>query len=152
VETVKREPGERAGSGAGASVLLYDGECGLCQFTVRWMLGHDREGRLLFAQQQGAVGRAVFERHGLDMKQVDSVVLVSWFEVPGERVALRSDAILEALTVLGGGWRWVAGVGRLVPRGVRDAVYRWVARNRMRLFGGADVCAVLSEAERARFL
>jgi predicted DCC family thiol-disulfide oxidoreductase YuxK len=137
---------------SGRHVLLYDGVCGLCQWTVRWMLRHDREGRLLFAPQQWPVAAEVFARHGMDKEQTNSAVLVSNFGKPGERLAVRSDAILGCLSVLGGGWAVLARLARLVPRALRDAAYRWLARNRIRLFGSVELCALPTAAERARFL
>jgi predicted DCC family thiol-disulfide oxidoreductase YuxK len=124
----------------------------LCQFTVQWMLRHDPGGRLLFAAQQTTVADAIFRRHGLDKDLVNSAVLVSGYDTPEERLAVRSDAILEALKVLGGGWAMLASIARIVPRPLRDAAYRWMARNRIRLFGRADSCALPTPAERARFL
>ncbi len=139
-------------AGSGRSVLLYDGVCGLCQTTVRWMLQHDRDGRLLFAPQQWAVAEEVFARHGLVKEQVNSAVLVSDFGGAQEALAVRSEAILGCLTALGGGWAAVAAMGRLVPLAVRDWAYRWLARNRLRLFGTRDLCALPSAADRSRFL
>ena len=136
----------------GRAVLLYDGVCGLCQRTVRWMLRHDPEGRLLFAPQQWPIAAEVFAHHAIEMEQVNSVVLVSNFGEAGEGIALRSDAILDCLSVLGGGWGVLASVVRVVPRGLRDAVYQWIARNRIRFFGAAELCALPAPAERARFL
>ncbi len=136
----------------GRHVLLYDGVCGLCQHTVRWMLRHDPEGRLLFAAQQQPVAEEVFARHGLDKEQVNSAVLVSHYGDPEEALAVRSEAILGCLTVLGGRWALLARVARVIPRGLRDVAYRWLARNRLRLFGTAELCALPTPAERARFL
>jgi predicted DCC family thiol-disulfide oxidoreductase YuxK len=141
-----------ANSPTGGTVLLYDGECGLCQFTVRWMLRHDPGGRLLFAAQQTTVADAIFRRHSLALEQVNSAVLVSGFATPQEQLAIRSDAILGALRVLGGIWTVFAVVGRIVPLSLRDAAYRWMAHNRIRLFGKADSCAIPTPAQRARFL
>jgi predicted DCC family thiol-disulfide oxidoreductase YuxK len=137
---------------SGQHVLLYDGECGLCQHTVRWMLRHDPEGRLLFAPQQWPIAAQVFANHGLDITQVNSAVLVSNFGEPQEALVIRSNAILRCLTVLGGFWKVLATMARLVPRPIRDAAYRLLARNRLRLFGTAELCALPTPAERARFL
>jgi predicted DCC family thiol-disulfide oxidoreductase YuxK len=137
---------------AGRNVLLYDGVCGLCQSTVRWMLRHDPEGHLLFAPQQNPLATEILTRHAVDKEQVNSAVLVSDYNTPQERLALRSDAILGCLTVLGGGWAVLAGAARLVPPPVRDAAYRWLARNRIRLFGSVELCALPTPAERTRFL
>jgi len=136
----------------GRAVLLYDGVCGLCQRTVRWMLRHDPEGRLLFAPQQWPIAAEVFAHHAIEMEQVNSVVLVSNFGEADERIAVRSDAILGCLNILGGNWAVLGGVVRMVPRGLRDAVYQWIARNRIRFFGAAELCALPGPAERARFL
>jgi predicted DCC family thiol-disulfide oxidoreductase YuxK len=116
------------------------------------MLRHDPEGRLLFAPQQSPLAAEVFARHGLDKELANTAVLVSNFGEPHEFLTLRSDAILGCLTILGGRWAVLAGAARLVPHALRDACYRWLARNRIRLFGSAELCALPTPAERARFL
>jgi len=144
-------PGARATS-TGRNVLLYDGACGLCQRTVRWMLRHDRDGRLFFAPQQQPLAAEVFARHALDKELVNSAILVSNFNTPQESLALRSDAILGCLTVLGGGWAFLAVLARLIPHSLRDLAYRWLAHHRIRIFGPAELCGLPTPAERARFL
>ena len=62
-----------------------------------------------------------------------------------------SDGYLRLARALGGRWR-AAAVLRLVPRFLRDAAYRFVARNRYRWFGRAEVCALLSPEQRERLL
>jgi predicted DCC family thiol-disulfide oxidoreductase YuxK len=141
----KSQDGENEVAAGGGYVLLYDGVCGLCQTTVRWMLRHDPEGRLRFAPQQWPAAEEVLARHGLDAQSVNSAVLVTDFGGADERLALRSDAILGCLGALGGVWALVGRLGRLVP-------YRWLARNRIRLFGSVELCALPTAAERARFL
>jgi len=151
-ESTLKAVANEANPAIGRSVLLYDGECGLCQFTVSWMLRHDPGGHLMFAAQQTAVADAIFQRHSFHKELVNSAVLVSRYNTPEEELAVRSNAILGALKVLGGGWAVFAWFARIVPRPLRDAAYRWLARNRIRLFGKADSCAVPTPAERARFL
>ncbi|HUD21990.1 MAG TPA: DCC1-like thiol-disulfide oxidoreductase family protein [Acidobacteriaceae bacterium] len=136
----------------GSSILFYDGACGLCQRTVRWMLRHDPQGRLHYAPQQHPLAAAVFARHALKPQQTNSAVLVLHFGQPGESVALRSEAILECLRVLGGAWALLAGIARLVPRTLRDGAYNRLAYNRHRLFAQGDLCALPTAAERTRFL
>jgi predicted DCC family thiol-disulfide oxidoreductase YuxK len=130
-------------------VLLYDGACGLCAESVLFVLRHDtsrRDGRpLRFAPLGGAFAAAY-----IDDARDDSVV---WYEerALGEPIVkLRSDAVLETLRYLGGGWRLVAAAARIVPRVVRDAAYRWVAVRRYRL--RPQACLLPTAEERARFL
>jgi predicted DCC family thiol-disulfide oxidoreductase YuxK len=137
---------------SGPCVLLYDGECGLCGRTVRWLLRHDTHGRLLFAPLQQTLDGEVFAGNALPSQPISSAVLVMNFGEPGERVVVRSDAILGCLSVLGGGWALLAAVARLVPRLLRDIAYNWLARNRHWLFADGECCALPTAAERARFL
>jgi predicted DCC family thiol-disulfide oxidoreductase YuxK len=131
--------------------VLFDGRCGLCDGAVRWLIRHDRRAALAFAPLEGAVAARVRLRHPELPPGDETFVLVESPEAPAERVRVRSDAALAALARLGGGWRLAAGL-RVVPRFVRDAVYRWVARNRTRWFGRLEACRVPTPEERARFL
>ena len=54
----------------------------------------------------------------------------------------RPHSAFAHLTGLGGGWPVLATAARAVPRGARDRVYRWVARNRRRWAG--TTCTVPS--------
>ena len=136
----------------GCCILFYDGSCGLCQRTVRWMLRHDSQGRLHFAPLQQPLASEVFTRHALDVQHTNSAVLVTHFGEPAERVVMRSGAILGCLGVLGGRWALLAAIARLVPRALRDGVYNWLARNRHGLFAIGESCPLPTADERARFL
>ena len=132
-------------------VLLYDGDCGLCAGSVQFLLRHEpphRRAALRFAPLQGAFAAQVRARHP-ELVGVDSVVWVDPSN-PVAPVRVRSDAALQALTHLGGGWALMAALGRVVPRMVRDAVYDRIARHRLSL--AAPRCLLPTPEERARFL
>ncbi len=126
-------------------VIVFDGICVLCNGWVRFLLKHDRKGRYRFAAMQSQAGRALLAGHGLDPDDPASFLLVE-----GAQAWTDSDAIRRVLTGLGGVWR-LAAVIAVVPRFVRDPLYRWVARNRYRWFGMTE-CRVPTDEERARFL
>ena len=117
-------------------VLLFDGECGLCQSLVRAMLRHDRLGRLCFAPLQGNTGQAFLRSHGLSTTDFDSLVFVADLTRQDTAFYQRSTGALAALRELGGGGRVLARLLAIVPAAWRDAGYRLVARLRYRLFGG----------------
>lgn len=134
-------------------ILLYDGSCGLCARSVQFVLAHEHGSHALrFATLQGEHGRrALASRPSL--AGVDSVI---WLE-PSQadrpaRVLVRSEAVLAVLRHLGGPWRALASVGRIVPRVSRDALYRIVARYRYRVFGREQACLLPTPEQRARFL
>ena len=132
--------------------MLYDGVCGLCTRLVQWVLRADRRGVLRLAPLQGELAREVKLRHP-EMVGADTVV---WLEPASqggrERVLLRSEAVLRLWTYLGGRWGLLAGLGRRVPRKLRDRLYDQVARRRLRWFGAAEKCELPAAEQRARML
>lgn len=116
--------------------VLYDGACGLCHASVRFVVARDRAGRFRFAPQDAATA------------DPSTVVVLS---ADGRRL-VRSAAVLYMLSRLGGGWPLVAALGRLVPRPLGDAAYRAIARVRHRLFRQPQgLCPVVPPHLRDRF-
>ncbi|MGE0709306.1 MAG: thiol-disulfide oxidoreductase DCC family protein [Planctomycetota bacterium] len=135
-------------------LLLYDGECGLCDRTVQAVLERDARGLVHFAPLQGQTARAVLTRHGRDPAppRFDSVVLVEGFGGARERLVERSDAAIALARHLGGRSASLARFLELIPRPLRDAAYGLVARNRHRLFPPPSACRIPRPGERVRFL
>lgn len=127
-------------------VVVFDATCLLCSRWVAFLLAHDRKGRIRFAAMQGHHGQALLQQHGLDPADPTSFL---WVE--NERGYRNSDAILRLIAGLGGAWRMLT-VLRVIPRSLRDAAYRLIARNRYRWFGRSERCLVPDAAVRQRFL
>lgn len=131
----------------GASELvLYDGTCGLCAKSVRWILRHERDHDLRFAPLQGETAAALRAKYPNIPEQIDSVVYID-----GERAHLRSKAFLHAARHLKAPWRW-AYAFRWFPGFLLNLGYRLVAAVRYKVWGRADLCEVPSPEQRARFL
>ncbi len=128
--------------------LFYDGHCGLCQRSVRFVLAEDRTGHAFtFAPLQG---QRIHEL--LDQNQTqslpDSIVVVTH----DKKIFVRSNAIIHILTALGGVWRLLGILLRLIPRPIRDAAYNTIARVRHRIFQTPEnVCPILPPDLRQRF-
>jgi len=133
-----------------ATVLLYDGSCGLCSRTVQFILRHDKKKFLLFAALEGQFG-SDFLRERPELDDLDSMV---WIETEENRVPVRYDvrsaAALRVVRYLGGFWR-LALVGWLVPRVARDWIYDRVASHRHLVPGGPD-CLTPDSETRTRFI
>lgn len=126
-------------------LLLYDGQCGLCNRFVAWVIGRDAGGSMRFATLQGRYGDAA--RRALPQLQgIDSMVLLH-----RDGAWTHSTAVLEVARYLGGFWA-VATVGYVLPRMVRDWLYTAVARVRYRVFGKSDACQVPATDVRGHFL
>jgi predicted DCC family thiol-disulfide oxidoreductase YuxK len=115
-------------------IIVFDAECVLCSANARFVLRHDKARRFRLASMQGAVGAALYRRFGIDPADPESLIVVD-----GDCAYRDSDAILAIYGGLGWPWRALAA-GRAIPRFLRDPVYRWIARNRYRMFGRRDVC------------
>jgi predicted DCC family thiol-disulfide oxidoreductase YuxK len=141
-EAVAARPFER--------LVLFDGVCGFCNASVRWLIERDRSAQLRFAPLQGSTAAELRRRHPEIPQDLDTIAYVD-ASGGAERVYLRSEAVWRA-------WaqveperallRWL----RRVPRPLADVAYRIFARLRYRLFGRLSSCRVPSPEERARFL
>lgn len=127
-------------------IVVFDGQCLLCNGWVQFLLRHDTAQRIRFASMQGAAGQQLLAQAGLRVDGLQTLLVVD-----GERSWQHTAAIFRVLHGLGGLWR-LAWVGWLVPAPLRDAVYRWVARNRYRIWGRSDTCRIPSPETSARFL
>jgi predicted DCC family thiol-disulfide oxidoreductase YuxK len=114
-------------------IILYDGICVLCSGWVRFIVERDRARRFRFTPIQSPYGRALARALGIDPENPDTNAVIL------DGVACRrSDAAIRVVSSLPC-WRWVRWL-RLVPRPLRDAFYRLVARSRYRVFGRHAVC------------
>ena len=114
-------------------IILYDGVCVLCSGWMRFVLRRDREKLFRFTPIQSDYGRALAQGLGIDPDDPDTNAAV-W----GGIAYRRSDAALRVVSLLPG-WGWVRGL-QMVPRPLRDLVYRCIARSRYRLWGRHAVC------------
>ncbi|MDM0120033.1 thiol-disulfide oxidoreductase DCC family protein [Variovorax arabinosiphilus] len=127
-------------------IVVFDAQCLLCDGWVRFLLRHDRWRVLRFASIQGANGRALLGRAGLQIDGLQTLLLVD-----GDRSWQHTAAILRVLHALGWPWR-LAWAAWLIPAPLRDALYRWLARNRYRWFGRSDACLMPPPDHAQRFL
>ncbi|MCA8957674.1 MAG: DUF393 domain-containing protein [Planctomycetes bacterium] len=131
---------------AAGPLLLYDGECGLCQRSVQFVLAHEADHRVRFATLQGEVAARLRSRLGGVPHDVSSMVFFD-----GERVHLRSRAVCFLARHLRMPWRF-AWYLRFVPAWFGDLAYRLVAAHRYRAFGRAETCLLPDPEQRTRFL
>jgi predicted DCC family thiol-disulfide oxidoreductase YuxK len=132
-------------------LVLYDGVCGLCDRFVQFLLRIDRTDQLRFAALQGAIGAEILKRHGRENDALSTVLLARDYPSGTSELLERSDAALFAIASTGGIYRAV-NLFRVVPRGLRDAIYRFVAARRHRMFAKLDACPVPKPETRAKFL
>jgi predicted DCC family thiol-disulfide oxidoreductase YuxK len=127
-------------------IVVFDGVCNFCNGAVNFIIKRDPHGKFAFTPMQSELGNQLMTRCGVSETDVDTFLLIK-----GGRCFFFSSAALEIAKDLAGVWP-LLGAFRLVPRPIRDAVYKVLARNRYTLFGKRDACMVPSEAVRSRFI
>jgi predicted DCC family thiol-disulfide oxidoreductase YuxK len=133
----------------GSSTIFYDGACGLCHRAVRFVLAEDRDGDAFrFAPLDSETFRASVPE-SIHPELPDSIVLRD----PDGALHVKADAVLAIGARLGGLWRVLATVVRIVPSTLLDAAYDVVARVRRRMFAQPKTaCPLLPPHLRERFL
>lgn len=115
------------------AILFYDGYCGLCNSSVQFVLRHEKSATLIFAALQSDFGKSELSTL---QPLPDSLILRE-----NGNFYVESDAALRLCRYLKWYWRWMQ-LFLLVPKFVRNTVYRWIARNRYTWFGKVDYCSI----------
>lgn len=118
--------------------LIFDGQCGFCTRSVRWIQRLDRHRRIACYPYQN---RAAVARAGLS---VDDARQAVWVIDAGQ--AHRGAAgINKALDVAVGVGVFTAIYRVRAIRGLQDAAYRWIAAHRHRFPGMTPWCTTHPE-------
>ena len=105
-------------------VILFDGTCNLCSWSVQFIINHDLEGLFHFLSLQSEEANKLLAEQGIEKDSLDSVILVE-----GSKLLSKSEAIIRVSQYLPGWWP-VVSILTLIPKSLRDAVYDLIARNR----------------------
>ena len=126
-------------------MVVFDGECAFCNRWVDFLLQFDRRDIFRFCARQSESGAAFSRQAGLPEGGIGSIIVVD-----DGRWLSRSTAVLRMFSLLGFPFSLIA-VFRLIPAVLRDVVYDFIARNRIRWFGRMQACRLPAPAERHRF-
>jgi predicted DCC family thiol-disulfide oxidoreductase YuxK len=128
--------------------IFYDGHCGLCHRSVRFVALRDPRGeRFQFAPLHGQLfNRLISKQDALGLPDSFAVL-----KEDGTRLT-KSAAVLHVLFRLDGCWRTLARLFNWIPRPVRDTTYDGIARIRSKLFARPKhTCPALPSELRSRF-
>jgi len=112
--------------------LAFDADCLMCNRFLSFLADEDHKERLTF--EPLPEGRK-------------ATMLATRDDTTYER----STAVIVTMEALGGHWRGMALLARLIPRPLRDLVYRFIAKNRHR-FSRKSICQLPSAAVRSRLV
>jgi len=128
------------------ATVLFDGPCHFCNATVRFVIANDPAAHFRFAPLESAAAAQLVAPYGRDPSASGSIIVID-----AAGIHDRSDAVLRIARGLRRPWCWL-GLLAIVPAGVRDRIYDFIAANRYRLFGRSATCPLPPPAIRDRFL
>lgn len=128
------------------AIIIFDGICNLCNKAVFFVIKHDKKQYFQFAPLQSKAAEKLLKPWDINPKKSDSIILIH-----NNRLYTESSAALKIAGKLNGIWK-LGILFFIVPKFIRDAVYRLIARNRYRWFGKKDVCMTPTKELEKRFL
>ncbi|GFH49749.1 hypothetical protein CTEN210_06225 [Chaetoceros tenuissimus] len=118
-------------------IILFDGVCNFCNSSVNFIIDHDEHAKFRFTFIQGPLGKSLLMKHGKDVNDLSSMVLVT----KEGNAYFKSDAVLKISNDLDGYmYPMLANIGAWVPSFLRDHAYTLIAENRYRFLGKKDEC------------
>jgi len=122
-------------------VILFDGQCNLCNGGVNLAIDYDPKGSFRFASLHRRVGKSLLLRSGRDPDDISSIVVC----FPSGEAYVDCEAVLLIAQGLKNPLPIVARVGKVVvPAMLREAIYQYISKNRYKfaLPGEFDSCRV----------
>ena len=127
------------------SVILFDGDCNLCNHFVQFVISKDKKKNINFSSLQSQFGRQIVSKHKL--QHIDSIIYLN-----GDNAYTYSDAIIEILKTIEGIWSIIGYFIKIIPKNIRNYFYKIIAKKRFSLFGKTNSCLLPSPELNARFL
>ena len=128
-------------------IILFDGVCNLCDAAVQFVIQHDKKDVFRFVALESELGQEILEHIGINSKNIDSII----FYEPGVACYYKSQAALEIAKSLGGFFHF-GTFFRIIPTGISNQLYDYIAKNRYKWYGKKESCLMPTAALQSKFL
>lgn len=128
-------------------IILFDGICNLCNSSVQFVIEHDKKDIFRFVALQSDLGKSILKHIGIDSKNIDSVILYE----PGIAYYYKSTAAIEIARHLGGFFHY-GTIFKIIPTGIRNTLYDYIAKNRYKWYGKQESCWLPTDELKSKFL
>ncbi|WP_075050777.1 thiol-disulfide oxidoreductase DCC family protein [Bacillus testis] len=126
-------------------IVLFDGDCHICNRSVQFILHRDRNDYFRFASLQSEIGGKLLDQYGIP-HDYDSIVFIS-----DHKAYCQSDAVCQICLHLSGLWK-IFYLGKYIPSPIRNWLYRFVAEHRYLFNSQQKACPIPTEKERKAML
>lgn len=128
-------------------ILLFDGVCNLCDNTVQFIIKNDKKDVFRFVALQSELGQQILKHIGVDTSKTDSIILYE----PGHAYYYKAEAAIRIAKILGSYFS-LLGIFSILPKGLSNKVYDYVAKNRYKWYGKKEECMIPTPEMKAKFL
>ncbi|MEO8517118.1 MAG: DCC1-like thiol-disulfide oxidoreductase family protein [Flavobacterium sp.] len=128
-------------------IILFDGVCNLCNSSVQYIIKHDTKDVFRFVSLQSELGQKIINHIGIAQMHIDSIILYE----PGIAYYYKSSAALQIAKDLSGIVTY-ATIFKIIPAGIRNIVYDYVAKNRYKWYGKQESCMIPTPELKSKFL
>ncbi|MCG3137209.1 MAG: hypothetical protein HJJLKODD_01052 [Phycisphaerae bacterium] len=132
-------------------LILYDGECGLCNRFVHFIIQQDRCRCFHFAAIQRPYAQKILHRFDIHTDLLNTLYVIPDYLTEQQQILTHSNGSLWIAQRLGFPWNLLL-IFYMIPRTTRDWFYKLIARNRNRIFGKKNQCIMMIEELKERFI
>lgn len=127
-------------------IILFDAVCVICNGWARFLIQYDNKIQFKLVSAQSPLGVALLEHYQMSTAHYSMMLVIQ-----AGTLYTESTALLKVMQHLGFPLNLMS-TGYLVPRFIRDFLYRVVALNRYKLFGKTEYCLIPSSENKRHFL
>ncbi|WP_445117002.1 thiol-disulfide oxidoreductase DCC family protein [Acinetobacter sp. WZC-1] len=127
-------------------IILFDEICVLCNGWAKFLIKYDTQAQFKLTSMQSPLGQDILRYYQMPTEYFDSMLVIKNGQAYSE-----STAFLKVIESLGLPFSCLK-MGYLIPRFIRDFLYRQIAFNRYRLLGTTDQCLFISSRHQQHFL
>jgi predicted DCC family thiol-disulfide oxidoreductase YuxK len=128
------------------SIVFFDGVCNLCNGFVQFILKHETNSEFKFCSLQGEFAANFFKEKQFITSGIDSVIV---FE--NNQFYIESAAAFKIINKLK--WPYKAlYIFSTLPEFLNNSIYKLIAKSRYKIFGKSNVCWVITDKNKTRFL
>ena len=128
-------------------IILFDGICNLCNYSVQFVIKHDKKDVFRFVPLQSELGKKIMIHEGILDATLDSTILYE----SNKRYYYKAQAAFKILSELKGIYQCLL-VFSILPTSILNGIYDYIAKNRYRWFGKKESCMIATPEQLSKFL
>ena len=127
------------------TILFFDGNCGLCNRSIKFVLRKEKNHELFFSPLQSEFAKEIFREKNIN-HNFNTMMLLE-----NGKVYNKSSASLRTTKYLKGLWPLMQGF-LIVPPFIRNFFYNILSKNRIAWFGISNYCDMMTPELKKRFI